>query len=71
MRAIEYRALAKLRRQPALRRLVKELGWFDLEERNEEFFTLDEIRALMGLTRNHQERKALIHILLLIARDSE
>ena len=70
VRAIERRALAKLRRDPALQRLVKELGWHDLGERTEQPLTLDEIRALIGLTQNAEEGAALIRILLLIAQDS-
>ena len=66
----EARALAKLRRHPALRELVKELGWFDLEEYIAETLTLDEIRALLGLTRDEEEKAALIQIFLLFAQDS-
>ena len=70
VRAIERRALSKLRRHPALRRLAKELGWSDLEEGCEDDFTLDEIRALLGLTRTGEERVAMLDILPFIAKSS-
>ncbi len=67
VRAIERRALQKLRNHPLLRQVWREYLAGELEE-NQEALTPDEIRALLNLTRTREERR-LIQKIVIMAQD--
>ena len=65
VRAIERRALQKLRNHPLLRQVWREYLTGELEE-HLEVLTGDEIHALLSLTRTREERLLIEKIVLLI-----
>ena len=67
VRAIERRALRKLRNHPLLRQVWREYLAGELEE-NQEALTPDEIQALLNLTRTREER-SLIQKIVTMTQD--
>ena len=68
VRAIEKRALLKLRRHPLLREVWAEFASQPVEEDAIDL-TPEEIGALFGLVRNPFERRALLKVLLFVWAD--
>jgi hypothetical protein len=74
VRAIERRALEKLRRSPLLRDVWAEhigghrLTEPELEEQRDSALSPEEVAALFGLVRTEEERRALAKVLASIER---
>jgi hypothetical protein len=65
VRAIERRALQKLRNHPLLRQVWRDYVAGELKE-NQEALAPNEIQALLNLTRTREERRLIQRIVMMI-----